>query len=78
MAERHMLPLIWHPGLMSSSDTKDMEPQHHADLPYVFSVSNKLSKFIWAPVSFLAELMGIWQACLGAAKVLLLRDCLTT
>lgn len=49
MTERdppHMLPLIWRPGLMSSSDTRHVECQHHADLPYVFSVSNKLSKLI--------------------------------
>lgn len=74
----HVLPLIWHPGLMSSIDIRNMTCQHHADLPYVFSVSNKLSKLIWAHVSFLVESMGVWQACLGAATVLLFRDCLTT
>lgn len=64
-------------GMMSSSDTRDMDCQYHADHPYAFTVSNKLLKLIWAHVSFLADSMGLSQACFGAATMLLLRDCLT-
>ena len=65
------------PSLMSSTDNIDMDCQCHADLPYGFSVSDKLSKLIWADVSFLVESTGVWQGCLDAATMLLLRDCLT-
>lgn len=39
-------------GLMSSSDTRGMDCQCHADHPYAFTVSNKLLKLIWAHVFF--------------------------
>lgn len=48
-------------GLMSSTDTDDVDCQCHADLPNALHMNNKLSKVIWAHVSFLAESVGEWQ-----------------
>lgn len=81
MAERpttctvcHMTSLAWCHLVI---DTRVMDCQHQADLPYAFSMQNKLSKLIGAHVYFLAEFLRVWQTCLGAATMPLLRDYLT-
>lgn len=75
--ESHHICCLWYGSLVWCHPVilRDIEWQHYADLPYVFRMSNKLSKLIWPHVSFRAE--EVWQACLGAAMVLLFTDRLT-
>lgn len=62
------------PSLLLSRDIRNLGCQHHADLPYVFSVSSKLPKLIWVHCLFPGRSLGVWQATLRAFTMLLLRE----